>query len=123
MGNNRSAGGGRQVRGAESSSSPRFSNAPVVPARREVAGSEADARIWVDEAQRITMFNHSAEKIFGYAAAEVLGAPLDVLVPDRLRAVHRAHVRRFAAGNEVSTHVGRPGRTVIARRKNGEEFA
>ena len=58
----------------------------------------ADAIISIDENQRITMFNDGAERIFGYAKAEVVGAPLDLLLPARLRDVHRRHVEGFSAG-------------------------
>ncbi|MBS1148842.1 MAG: diguanylate cyclase/phosphodiesterase & domain with sensor(s), partial [Myxococcaceae bacterium] len=56
-----------------------------------------DAIISVDEDSRIAMFNEGAEKIFGYSRAEVIGAPLDLLIPERFRVVHRQHVTRFAA--------------------------
>jgi PAS domain S-box-containing protein len=48
----------------------------------------ADAIISVDADQRITIFNDSAERVFGYTKAEALGAPLEMLVPTRLRAGH-----------------------------------
>ena len=44
------------------------------------------------------MFNDGAERIFGYAKAEVVGAPLDLLLPARLRDAHRRHVEGFLAG-------------------------
>ena len=49
----------------------------------------ADAIISIDEQQRITIFNRGAEQIFGYTEAEAIGAPLDTLIPARLREVHR----------------------------------
>ena len=52
----------------------------------------ADAIISIDEQQRITIFNRGAEQIFGYTEAEAIGAPLDTLIPARLREVHRLHV-------------------------------
>ena len=57
----------------------------------------ADAIIAIDESRRITAFNTGAEKIFGYSKEEVLGAPLDILIPERFRATHRQHVDGFAA--------------------------
>ena len=82
----------------------------------------ADAIISIDEEQRITMFNEGAERIFGYAKAEAIGAPLDILIPERLRAIHRQHVERFAAGSEVARRMGERGATISGLRKNGEEF-
>ncbi|BDG60867.1 hypothetical protein caldi_19570 [Caldinitratiruptor microaerophilus] len=64
-----------------------------------------DAIICVDEAQRIIVFNKRAERIFGYSAAEVMGQPLDVLLPERARDAHRRHVQRFAAEPAVARPV------------------
>jgi PAS domain S-box-containing protein len=82
----------------------------------------ADAIISVDAEQRITMFNEGAERIFGHASAEAIGAPLDILIPARLRAIHRQHVERFAAGNEVARRMGERGATIMGLRKDGTEF-
>ena len=83
----------------------------------------ADAIISVDKEQRITLFNEAAERIFGYSNAEVIGVPFDILIPLRFRAVHRQHVEKFAAGRDVSRQMDeRGGRTILALRKNGEEF-
>jgi len=81
----------------------------------------ADAIISVDSHQRIVIFNQGAEEIFGYSAAEVLGEPLDLIVPDRFRHIHREHVRAFAATPERARPMGQRN-DVFGRRKNGEEF-
>jgi PAS domain S-box-containing protein len=80
-----------------------------------------DAVISVDESQGIRLFNQGAEKIFGYAAQEVLGQPLDLLIPARFVQVHRQHVHNFASASERSRRMGE--RTeVYGRRKDGSEF-
>ena len=66
----------------------------------------ADAIISIDEEQHITQFNEGAEKIFGYSKTEAIGAPLDMLIPERLRAVHHQHVARFARHPEVAKKMG-----------------
>jgi len=81
----------------------------------------ADAVVSIDEEQRISLFNEGAERIFGYSKAEVLGAPLDILIPERYRAPHRKHVTRFAAGGNDSYRMDR-SRAIFGLRKNGEEF-
>lgn len=81
----------------------------------------ADAIITVDAAQRVLIFNHGAEDIFGYRAEEVLGESLDLLLPLRAKPVHRAHFDRFLAGKQMSVHVGAQS-AIIGRRRNGEEF-
>ncbi|HEY8945622.1 MAG TPA: PAS domain S-box protein, partial [Polyangiaceae bacterium] len=83
----------------------------------------ADAIISVDKDQRITLFNEGAEKIFGYSKAEVVGAPLDVLIPERFRAIHKQHVEKFATGEDVSRRMGDSrGTAIFGLRKNGNEF-
>jgi PAS domain S-box-containing protein len=82
----------------------------------------ADAIISIDEHQRITLFNAGAERIFGYSKAEVIGTPLDLLLPERLRALHREHVEGFAAGPEAARQMAERVEIIVGRRKNGEEF-
>ena len=80
-----------------------------------------DAIISVDESQRVILFNHGAEKIFGYTAQEVLGQPLDLVIPSRHRIAHRKHIDEFSKSHQPT----RPMATrlkIFGLRKNGEEF-
>ena len=81
----------------------------------------ADAIISTDEHQLITLFNSGAERIFGYTEAEALGQPLDILLPERFRNRHAAHVRNFGAAGDQSRQMGER-REIFARRKSGVEF-
>jgi len=83
--------------------------------------SAADAIISVDDQQRITLFNEGAERIFGYSAGEMLGQPLDLLLPARLRELHRQDVQDFAAGPQAARRMGKT-QALVGVRKNGEEF-
>jgi diguanylate cyclase (GGDEF)-like protein/PAS domain S-box-containing protein len=82
----------------------------------------ADAIVMVDEAQRITLFNKGAERIFGYEASEVMGQPLDLLLPHRFADIHRQHVKAFGAGSESAKLMGGRLCEIIGRRKDGSEF-
>jgi PAS domain S-box-containing protein len=89
---------------------------------RGIVSVSADAIISHDDDYTVTMFNEGAEKIFGYAAAEVLGKPLDVLIPERFRSAHLQHVAAFSAGGDSARPMRRRNTTIFGLRKNGEEF-
>lgn len=82
----------------------------------------ADAIISIDQEQNIILFNEGAEKIFGYAKAEILGQKLDLLIPERFRTVHQNHVVHFYNSEGTTRRMGERGTTIYGRRKNGEEF-
>ncbi|HET9003225.1 MAG TPA: ATP-binding protein [Gemmatimonadaceae bacterium] len=101
---------------------PPVTDARALEARFEgILEIAADAIITVDESQRIVHFNRGAERIFGYQAAEVIGQPLNILIPERFRAEHPGHVARFAAGAETARLMGHR-REVAGLRKGGIEF-
>jgi PAS domain S-box-containing protein len=81
----------------------------------------ADAIICVDESQRIIFFNEGAESIFGYTVDEIMGRPLEQLIPERYRSTHASHVRRFGHSDVRARRMGERGQ-ILGLRKNGEEF-
>jgi len=87
-----------------------------------IVSISADAIISVDENQCIMSFNEGAERIFGYPKGEVLGAPLDKLIPERFRTIHKEHVVRFIAGPATARRMGHRDTPIFGLRKNGEEF-
>ena len=87
-----------------------------------IVAISADAIISVDEEQRITLWNDGAERTYGYSRAEAIGAPLDVLIPERLRHSHRGEVAAFAAGPEVAGKMAEGRGMTVGLRKDGEEF-
>jgi len=60
--------------------------------------------------------------MFGYTRDEAIGAPLDLLIPARVREVHRQHVEQFAAGAEPWRRANHRVTDISGLRKNGEEF-
>jgi PAS domain S-box-containing protein len=86
-----------------------------------IVSTSTDAIISVDQDQRIVLFNYGAEVIFGYSAAEILGQPLDRLLPERFGATHHRHMQNFAAASETSRLMGER-REIFGRRKDGAEF-
>jgi PAS domain S-box-containing protein len=96
----------------------------ILESRRRMEGivqSAMDAIITIDEQQRIVLFNPAAEKVFGISSDEILGKPVTELIPERLRAGHAAHVRRFF-DSEVLNRPLTSEDAVMARRASGEEF-
>lgn len=80
-----------------------------------------DAIITLDAEQHIMTFNAGAESIFGYSANDVIGQPLDVLLPMRFVAVHRRHIVDFAASEDRARHMGER-REIMGKRRDGSEF-
>jgi PAS domain S-box-containing protein len=87
-----------------------------------ILAMSADAIISLDTEQRITMFNDAAERMFGYSKAEAIGAPLEMLLPERRRAEHRRWIHLFAAGPSVTKPMMPEGPTATGLRRNGQEF-
>jgi PAS domain S-box-containing protein len=109
---------------ADRSSPPDASDGALAAAEARFAGIveiSSDAIISVDEDQRICLFNQGAEQVFGHTAQEIMGQPLDILLPERFRSVHTRHVRNFGESREHARRMGE--RTAIAGlRKDGTEF-
>jgi protein-histidine pros-kinase len=87
---------------------------------RNLLESAPDAMVIIDEQGKIAIVNGQAEKMFGYERADLLGKPVEVLLPERLHQAHRGHRTRFQEDPRL-----RPmgvGRDLLARRRDGSEF-
>src|SRR5215470_10060501 len=67
---------------------------------RSVSESASDAIITIDEKSSIIAINPAAQSIFGYHLAELIGAPLTIIMPEYLRHVHRAGFERYLKTNQ-----------------------
>ena len=79
-----------------------------------------DAMVVVDEAGTIVLVNERAEALFGYPRAELVGQPVEMLLPKPLRRRHMRHRGRFVA--EPRARPMGEGLDLLARRKDGSEF-
>ena len=80
-----------------------------------------DPIVTIDEDQRIVAFNAAAEAAFGWTRDETVGRPLDMLIPERFRDRHHAHVDAFAHTGTTSRRMGTHA-VLAGLRRNGEEF-
>src|ERR1700759_1438730 len=87
---------------------------------RGLMESAPDAMVIVDEQATITLVNARAEALFGFAREELIGRPVEMLLPRGLRKRHEAHRSEFLA-NPRARPVG-AGLDLLARRKGGNEF-
>ena len=80
-----------------------------------------DAIITVGDDQRVILFTAAAEQVFGVPRAQAIGSPLERFIPERFRAEHEAHMKRFAETGASSRRMGHQ-RIVVGLRADGEEF-
>ena len=85
-----------------------------------VVEASPNAMLISDAAGRIVLVNEAAERLFGYGREDLLGQPVEALVPVRFRAEHPADRERFAA-NPTARAMGK-GRDLYALRKDGSEI-
>ncbi|HEY9854778.1 MAG TPA: PAS domain-containing sensor histidine kinase [Stenomitos sp.] len=79
-----------------------------------------DGVVVIDSSGRIVFLNRQIERYFGYGRDELLGQPIEVLVPERFRGIHPEYRRQYFAHPTV-----RPmgaGLEPNGRRKDGSEF-
>jgi len=85
-----------------------------------VLDSARDAIISIDRDGTITLFNRSAEEMFGYRAEDVLGQNVGLLMPMPYSREHDSYIRNYEKSGDAKA-IGRI-REVKARRKGGEVF-
>jgi PAS domain S-box-containing protein len=79
-----------------------------------------DAIVIVDGRGRIVLVNAQTETLFGYSRDDLLGQPVELLVPERFRDRHVAH--RDEYGADARTRSMGAGLDLAGRRKDGSEF-
>jgi PAS domain S-box-containing protein len=79
-----------------------------------------DAIIVADHNGKIREVNAQVEKFFGYQRAEILGQPVEILIPERFRKIHPAYRTDYVAHPRVRNMGGRL--ELYGCRKDGSEF-
>ncbi len=85
-----------------------------------IMNTTVDGIITIDEDRIIESFNQAAEKIFGYAADEVIGRNVSILMPDPHQSRNDQYVQAYLKG--ARSKVLGTAREVLGRRKNGTMF-
>src|SRR5947209_6207408 len=79
-----------------------------------------DAMIVIDEHGAMQSFSSAAERLFGYAAPDVLGQNIRMLMPSPYREAHDGYLMRYRQTGE--RHIIGIGRVVVGERKDGSTF-
>ena len=87
---------------------------------RELLEFAPDAVVGVDERGEIMLVNSRTETVFGYGRGELIGRPVETLVPSGLRTGHVSHRDRYFEAPR--TRPMGAGLDLYARRKDGSEF-
>jgi diguanylate cyclase (GGDEF)-like protein/PAS domain S-box-containing protein len=89
----------------------------------QIATHAEEAILIVDHNNEIIFFNEGAEKAFGYAAGEVIGQKLDILLPERFHIQNDMFIHEFGNSEAQISRSDERYRHIHGRRKSGEEFA
>ena len=87
---------------------------------RALLEAAPDAVVMVNRSGTITAINKQAEILFGFSRDEIIGEPVDTLIPERFHRAHPGHIQDY-----FESPRRRPmgaGKTLAARRKDGSEF-
>jgi PAS domain S-box-containing protein len=87
---------------------------------RIVFEAAPNAMLVIDKDQLVTLINKKTEELFGYTRKELLGQPIERLVPERYRGRHPAHVDTFL--RDPRARAMGAGRELFGRRADGSEI-
>ena len=87
---------------------------------RRLLDSAPDAMVIAGDDGRIVLVNTQTEKLFGYKREELLGQPVEVLVPERFWSHHQAHRSHYMT-NPQTRNMG-AGSELFGLKKDGTEF-
>ena len=89
---------------------------------RDIIANSADAIVIADAAQVVTYINSSAESLFGHSCQEIIGKPIDILMPEQFRAAHRVSADSFRDSGEQARFMANRDGSIHGLRADGTEF-
>ena len=87
---------------------------------REILDAAPDAILQVDQQGRIILLNRATENMFGYDRADLLGEPVEILIPEEVRPRHHGHRARYE--NLASIRPMGIGMQLEGLRRDGSRF-
>jgi PAS domain S-box-containing protein len=87
---------------------------------RVIVETASDAVVSIDHRGDILLANHATTITFGYELSELIGQPLTILMPEYLRDLHEAGLKRYQETSH--RHINWQSTELIGLRKSGEEF-
>jgi PAS domain S-box-containing protein len=113
---------GERLQAGSETGSDRTDESILGPSAAELVSLIGDGVISTFADGRIILFNKSAEDLFGYLHDEVIGHPVEMLLPARFRQTHRRDVLTFAGISTPERRTMGDRREVFGQHKNGQEF-
>lgn len=94
----------------------------IIPPKNniEILESVPDAIVIVNGNGRVVFVNSQTEKVFGYSRDELIGKPVEILIPERLRDLHAGHRSNYYS-KPASRSMG-VCLDIVCLRKDGSEF-
>lgn len=92
----------------------------IAPSLRAMLESAPDGVLVISDRAVIVWANAQAGRMFGYAIGDLIGQPIEILVPDDLRQAHQGHREKFFA-SPAARPMGK-GIRLTGRRSDGLEF-
>ncbi|HPF37709.1 MAG TPA: PAS domain S-box protein [Phycisphaerae bacterium] len=101
-------------------SPPRANDVENAERLRAIVETAVDGIITIDSFGNVESMNPASERMFGYAADEVIGRNISILMPEPYCSEHNAYLRRYLQTGE--RRIIGIGREVLGRRKDGSTF-
>ena len=88
---------------------------------KAIINTAADAVVTIGEDRRITEVNPATSQMFGWLPEELIGEPVEVLMPSEERDAHVAQIGRYLGGGPAHA-IGVPGRQLTGQHRDGRRF-
>jgi len=115
----------RRPKAASRTGTPASGQASLLSSRpfRQLIDTAPDAMVIVDGSGTIVVVNSQTVKLFGYEPEELIGRPVEVLVPERFQKIHATrHVAGYVAKKSPHARAIGDGQGLFGRRRDGSEF-